>query len=432
VTQESRPVRTAAIIAVGSELLTPFRSDTNSLAITGRLNEIGIEVASKQIVGDDPRDLATAVTAALERADLVVVTGGLGPTSDDVTRPTIARMLDLPLEENGEVLERIRQRFAGRGLAMPEINRGQAMVPRGATALANANGTAPGLWIKVEHRRVLLLPGPPREMQPMLDVVVREYLAPSSGNMRLYRRVIKIAGRAESYVETLAQPVYSRWLAADPRISTSILAAPGQIELHLGIRSDSADRARMSLERAIGQLKAVLGLDIFTDDGQSLEEVVGGLLRARGWRIAVAESCTGGLTSSRLTDVPGSSDYVDRAAVTYSNRAKVEWLGVPEDLIRDHGAVSEEVAGAMAIGVREGAGVEVGIGISGIAGPGGGTEAKPVGTVVIAVAWDGGQRVQAFRFAGGRAQVKFQSSQAALDMVRRWLLEQPQSAGRRA
>ena len=431
-TQESRPVRTAAIIAVGSELLTPFRSDTNSLAITGRLNEIGIEVASKQIVGDDPRDLATAVTAALERADLVVVTGGLGPTSDDVTRPTIARMLDLPLEENGEVLERIRQRFAGRGLAMPEINRGQAMVPRGATALANANGTAPGLWIKVGHRRVLLLPGPPREMQPMLDVVVREYLAPGSGNMRLYRRVLKIAGRAESYVETLAQPVYSRWLAADPRISTSILAAPGQIELHLGIRSDSADRARMSLERAIGQLKAVLGLDIFTDDGQSLEEVVGGLLRARGWRIAVAESCTGGLTSSRLTDVPGSSDYVDRAAVTYSNRAKVEWLGVPEDLIRDHGAVSEEVAGAMAIGVREGAGVEVGIGISGVAGPGGGTEAKPVGTVVIAIAWDGGQRVQTFRFAGGRAQVKFQSSQAALDMVRRWLLEQPQSAGRRA
>jgi nicotinamide-nucleotide amidase len=180
----------------------------------------------------------------------------------------------------------------------------------------------------------------------------------------------------------------------------------------------------MSLERAIGQLKAVLGLDIFTDDGQSLEEVVGGLLRARGWRIAVAESCTGGLTSSRLTDVPGSSDYVDRAAVTYSNRAKVEWLGVPEDLIRSRGAVSEEVGRAMAIGVRERAGVEVGIGISGIAGPGGGTEAKPVGTVVIAIAWAGGQRVQTFRFAGGRAQVKFQSSQAALDMVRRWL-EQP-------
>ena len=424
VTQESRPIRTAAIIAVGSELLTPFRSDTNSLAITGRLNEIGIEVASKQIVGDEPQDLAAAFTGALQRTDLVVVTGGLGPTSDDVTRPTIARALDLPLEESEDVLERIRQRFAVRGLAMPEINRNQALVPRGATALANDNGTAPGLWIEVGHRRVLLLPGPPREMQPMLDLVVREYLAPGSGNMRLYRRVLKIAGRAESHVETLAQPVYSRWLAADPRISTSILAAPGQIELHLGIRSDNPDQARASLERAVGELRAVLGLDIFADDGQSLEEVVGGLLRARGWRIALAESCTGGLTSARLTDVPGSSDYVDRAAVTYSNRAKVEWLGVPDDLIRDRGAVSEEVAGAMAVGVREGAHVEVGVGITGIAGPGGGTEAKPVGTVVIAIAWAGGRRVRTFRFSGGRRQVRLQSSQAALDMVRRWLLEQ--------
>ena len=421
--RESRPIRKAAIIAVGRELLTPFRSDTNSLAITGRLNEIGIEVALKQIVGDDPEDLAASFTGALERADLVVVTGGLGPTSDDVTRPTIARALGLPLEESGEVLERIRQRFAGRGLVMPEINRSQALVPRGATALANANGTAPGLWIEVGPRRVLLLPGPPREMQPMLEGVVREHLAPVSGNMRLYRRVLKIAGRPESYVETLAQPVYSRWLEADPPISTSILAVPGQIELHLEIRSDSAERARVALEQAVGELNSVLGPDVFADDGRSLEEVVGEMLRARGWRIALAESCTGGLTSSRLTDVPGSSDYMDRGAITYSNRAKVEWLGVPERLIRDRGAVSEEVASAMAVGVREAARVEVGVGITGIAGPAGGSEAKPVGTVVIAVAWAGGQSVRTFRFLGERAQVRLQSSQAALDMVRRRLLE---------
>ena len=232
-TQESRPVRTAAIIAVGSELLTPFRSDTNSLAITGRLNEIGIEVASKQIVGDNPRDLATAVTAALERADLVVVTGGLGPTSDDVTRPTIARMLDLPLEENGEVLERIRQRFAGRGLAMPEINRGQAMVPRGATALANANGTAPGLWIKVEHRRVLLLPGPPREMQPMLDVVVREYLAPSSGNMHrtppfVYTSSRRVAIRRSTAFPTVGVVIF-RSASISSSLSSSRAARPSSV-----------------------------------------------------------------------------------------------------------------------------------------------------------------------------------------------------------
>jgi nicotinamide-nucleotide amidase len=420
----SGPIRKAAIIAVGSELLTPFRSDTNSLAITARLNEIGIEVASKQIVGDNPQDLAAAFTTVLQRVDLVVLTGGLGPTADDVTRPTIASVLGRPLEENAEVLERLRQRFAARGLVMPAINRTQAMVPRGAIVLANANGTAPGLWISLENTRVLLLPGPPREMQPMLDVVVREYLAPTSGKWRLYRRVLKIAGRTESHVETLAQPVYSRWLSADPPVTTSILAAPGQVELHLGIRSDSADTAHCALQRAAGELRAVLGLDIFSDDGQGLEEVVGSLLRARGWRIAVAESCTGGLTTSRLTDVPGSSDYVERAAVTYSNRAKVEWLGVPEEAIRERGAVSEEVARAMAAGVRERSGVEIGVGITGVAGPGGGSEAKPVGMVVIAVAWAGGEQVQTFRFPGGRAQVKFQSSQTALDMVRRRLLEQ--------
>jgi nicotinamide-nucleotide amidase len=420
----SGPLRKAAIIAVGSELLTPFRSDTNSLAITARLNEIGIEVASKQIVGDNPQDLAAAFTAVLQRVDLVVLTGGLGPTADDVTRPTIAGVLGRPLEEDAEVLERIRQRFAARSLVMPAINRTQAMVPRGAIVLANANGTAPGLWIPLENTHVLLLPGPPREMQPMLDVVVREYLAPTSGKWRLYRRVLKIAGRTESHVETVAQPVYSRWLSTDPPVTTSILAAPGQIELHLGIRSDSADTAHLALERAAGELRAVLGLDIFSDDGQGLEEVVGSLLRARGWRISLAESCTGGLTTSRLTDVPESSDYVERAAVTYSNRAKIEWLGVPEEAIRERGAVSEEVARAMATLVRERSGVEIGVGITGIAGPGGGSEAKPVGMVVIAVAWAGGERVRTFRFPGGRAQVKFQSSQSALDMVRRVLLAQ--------
>jgi nicotinamide-nucleotide amidase len=309
-----------------------------------------------------------------------------------------------------------------RGLAMPEINRRQAMVPRGAYVLENANGTAPGLCVEREGTLMVLLPGPPREMTPMLEAVIRDRLAPASGGMTLARRVVKVAGMTESDVDTVAQPVYGRWTSAGVPIETTILATLGQIELHLTARAADRAEADRALGTAASELQAVLGHAVISVDGRSLEAVVGDLLRAAFWRVAVAESCTGGLLTSRLTDVPGSSDYVDRAAVCYSNRAKTAWLGVPSTLIAEHGAVSEAVARAMAEGVRAEAGTEVGIGVTGIAGPGGGSAEKPVGTVAIAVVSDGETRVRTCRFVGAREQVKDQAVRAALNLLRRMLL----------
>jgi nicotinamide-nucleotide amidase len=408
----------ACIIAVGSELLTPLRVDTNSLAITERLNAIGCDVRLKTVVGDSVDDLGHVFESALGWADLVVLTGGLGPTEDDVTRDAVARVLQAPLEENSTVVERIRARFARRGMAMPDINRRQAMVPRGATLVDNANGTAPGLWIEHGRTAVVLLPGPPREMTPMLDAVIAERLAPRSRGAGLFRRVLRITGRTESDVDQQAQPIYGRWTSQTPPISTTILAVLGQIELHLTVRADTQASAAAALDAAVAELAAALGDVVYSVDGRPLEAVVGELLRARGATIAIAESCTGGLLASRLTDVPGSSAYVERGAVCYSNRAKTEWLGVAEALIDEYGAVSEAVAEAMASLIRARAGVTVGVGVTGIAGPGGGTPEKPVGTVAVAVRTGDDARVRTFHFMGGREMVKFQASQAALNMVR--------------
>ena len=408
----------ACIIAVGSELLTSFRVDTNSLTITERLNTIGYDVRLKTIVGDTIDDIAEAFGSALAWADLVVVTGGLGPTEDDVTREAVARVLQTPLDEHPAIVDGIRARFARRGMTMPEINRRQAMVPRGAALLDNVNGTAPGLWIERGRTAIVLLPGPPREMTPMFEAVLAERLAPRSSGEGLFRRVLRITGRPESDVDQQAQPIYGAWTSRPIPISTTILATFGQIELHLTAHAKSRASADAVLDAAVAELQTALGDSVYSIDGRPLEEVVGDLLRARRAMIAVAESCTGGLLASRLTDVPGSSDYVERGAVCYSNRSKTEWLGVSEALLAEHGAVSEPVAEAMAAGIRSRAGVTVGVGVTGIAGPGGGTPEKPVGTVAIAVRTDDDARVRTFQFLGGREMVKFQASQAALNMVR--------------
>lgn len=418
------PIRRAAILAIGSELLTASRIDTNSLYITGVLNEVGIDVSFKSVVGDDRAELAVQFAHARDRVDLVVLTGGLGPTEDDVTREVVAEVLHLPLSEDAAITETIRRRFELRGWKMPEINRRQAMVPRGAVVLPNANGTAPGLWIEDREKAFALLPGPPREVKPMLERIVTEWLRPRTGELRLVRRVLKIAGRSESRVEELTQPVYSQWQGQDPAIETTILATPGMIELHLSTRGRDERALGAALDRATEAIRRVVPNDLFSTDGRSLEEVVGQLLRERGWRIALAESCTGGLATSRLTDVPGSSDYVDRSVVVYSNESKTALLGVPTELIATHGAVSEPVAHVMARAIREQSKADVGVGITGIAGPGGGSEAKPVGTVCVAISAEQTD-VRTFRFPGNRELVKTFAAITAIDMVRRRLVGAP-------
>jgi len=413
---------TGCIIAVGTEMLTPFRVDTNSLFVTEQLNAIGCDIRMKAVVGDDVAELASVFQSALDWADVVVLTGGLGPTEDDITRDGVARVLRRSLTENAEVVDRIRRRFARRGLAMPDINRRQGLVPEGATILENANGTAPGLWLEHGRSAIVLLPGPPREMKPMFEAVVRERLAPRTSGAGLFRRVLKITGRTESDVDATVQPIYGPWASEDVPISTTILAVLGQIELHLTAKAADRATADRLLDKAVEALRSTLGESVYSVDGSPLEQVVGKLLTDRGLTIATAESCTGGLLASRLTDVPGSSDYVQSGVVCYSNRSKVEWLGIPERLIEEHGAVSEPVARAMAGGVRDRTGSGVGVGITGIAGPGGGTPEKPVGTVAIAIVGSAAEAVRTFQFIGGRDLVKFQATQAALNMVRLMLL----------
>jgi nicotinamide-nucleotide amidase len=416
---------TAAIIAVGSELLTPAKIDTNSLFITEQLNLLGIEVKAKAVVGDERPQLEHVFRSLLARADLVVFCGGLGPTDDDLTREVVASVLNRPLAEDEAITAHLRARFASRNLPMPmpESNRRQAMVPFGGRVIANAKGSAPGLWIDHDDRLVLLLPGPPRELRPMLTELIEGPLRDRSIGLSLVRRVVRVAGRIESNVDEVLHPLYQEWERAKPPIAATILAVLGSIELHVSTRAASREAAAAVLESAVAQTVALLGADVYSTDGRLLEAVVGDLLVARGLRIGVAESCTGGLITSRLTDIPGSSRYVDQAVVVYSNDAKTELLGVSPDLLREHGAVSEPVGLAMAEGIKTQARAGVGVAVTGIAGPTGGTPDKPVGTVVVSAVTDSDKRVRTFRFFGEREQVKFQASQAALDMVRRMLSE---------
>jgi len=419
------PIVSAAIIAVGSELLTPAKIDTNSLFITEQLNILGIDVKAKAVVGDERAQLEHVFRSFLARADLVVFCGGLGPTDDDLTREAVASVLDRPLAEDEAITAHLRARFASRNLPMPmpESNRRQAMVPLGGRVIPNPKGSAPGLWIDHDDRLVLLLPGPPRELRPMLSELREGPLKARSAGVSLLRRVVRVAGRIESHVDEAMHPLYQEWERATPPIAATILAVLGSIELHISTRAASREAAAIALESAVAQTVAILGADVYSTDGRLLEAVVGDLLVERGLRIGVAESCTGGLIASRLTDIPGSSRYVDQAVVVYSNEAKTELLGVPPDLLREHGAVSEPAALAMAQGIKARARAGVGVGVTGIAGPTGGTPEKPVGTVVVSAVTDAESRVRTFRFFGEREQVKFQASQAALDMVRRMLGE---------
>ena len=419
----SNKASVATIIAVGSELLTPDKVDTNSLFLTEELNSIGFRVTQKTVVGDDAGELEAAFRYSCGIAPLVLVTGGLGPTEDDLTRDVIASVLRRPLEVDKTILEDIRKRFAERSLRMPEINRRQAEVPQGAEILTNQHGTAPGLILEDEVATTVLLPGPPRELRPMFKEYVACRLKTVSQGKRLYRRVLRTTGETESFIDECAKPVYQKWLARSVPIKTTILASLGQIDLHLSVVSDSKVDAEAMLDQAVLELRERLGILVFSEDGRSLPEIVGGLLVERDATVSVAESCTGGLIVSRLTDYSGSSAYVSGGVTTYSNSAKKRLLDVSSNLLECHGAVSKEVASAMALAVREKLDTDFGVSATGIAGPEGAVVGKPVGTVYVAIADANGEVVsRRCQLPGDRGRVKFQASQVVMNLLRKKLL----------
>jgi competence/damage-inducible protein CinA-like protein len=405
----------AEIIAIGSEMLTPFRLDTNSLWLTERLNSMGIEVKLKTVVGDDEARLEETIGDAMKRSEIVISTGGLGPTEDDITRKIFARVLKRQLIQEDAILEKIKARFARRNMQMPEINARQALVINGAQVLENNNGTAPGMLITEGKCTVVMLPGPPREMKPIFDASVAPVLKQRVGELLIMRQTLSIFGLTESAVDELASPIYTQY--KNP--STTILFKDGQIELHLTAQARNEAEILKLLDDLGRRLDEVLGEYVYSHTNETLEEVVGQSLKLRGYTLATAESCTGGLLAGRITDVPGSSDYFLEGVVSYSNEAKIDLLGVPKKLIEDHGAVSEQVAGAMAEGIRKRAGSTFGIGVTGIAGPGGGGDEKPVGLVYIALADDSQTTTRKFIFPGDRQFIRTLSVNAALDMVRR-------------
>jgi competence/damage-inducible protein CinA-like protein len=409
---------TAEIIAIGSELLAPDRSDTNSLWLTEKLNSIGIEVKLKTIVGDDDARLEEAIKDAIRRSKVVITTGGLGPTEDDITRKVAARALGRRLSLDETILAELRQRFLSFGHVMPERNSRQAMVIEKAEVLSNPNGSAPGMFIEHEGVAIVLLPGPPREMRPMFENYVLPKLATRAGSIKVVRRLLRVAGLGESAVDEKIAPVYTKY--ENPQ--TTILFNQSEIEIHLTARGRTEADANVLLDRLSEQIEERLGNAVFSFAGETMEEIVGLKLTLGGYTLAVAESCTGGLVAQRLTEVPGSSKYFIEGAVTYSNEAKTRALGVEPALLLEHGAVSAPVAEAMAEGIRKRARTDFGLAVTGVAGPGGGSEEKPVGLVYIALADDIKTKHRKLQIPGDRQLVRWRSSQAALDLLRRRLI----------
>ena len=410
---------TAEIIAVGSELLTPEKTDTNSLWLTAKLNEIGVEVMLKTIVGDDEARLEETFRDALKRSDIVISTGGLGPTEDDVTRQVSARAAGRALIYHDEIEAHLRERFKRWGREMPEINKRQAYVIDGADVLPNPNGSAVGMMLEEEGKFLVVLPGPPKENQPMFDDYVFGRLREAAGEVFVKRRLMRVSGIGESALDEAISPIYTAY----KNVQTSILFNKTEVEIHLAARADTDKEAEATLNELAGRIVEKIGVSLFAKNGETMEEVVGDLLKSRGETIAVAESCTGGLILMRLTETPGSSAYVMEGTITYSNESKTRLLGVPAETIEEFGAVSAETAEAMAKGMRERAGSTYAISVTGIAGPDGGSDDKPVGTVFIGFA--DADRVKSIKFLlpGDRYLIRWRSSQAALDYLRRQILK---------
>lgn len=412
----------AEIIAVGSEMLTPHRVDTNSLYLTEQLNLLGVDVIFKSIVGDDLRRLVAAAQHGMFRSDIIIFSGGLGPTEDDLTREAVAEALGVGLRRDPEILAKLEQRFAQRGRKMTPNNAKQADVIEGATVLPNPNGTASGQWLtgnfEGRERIVILVPGPPHEMKALFENEVRERLRAKVPPAHLFTRTLKVAMLGESAVDARVAPIYKRY----SDVETTILAGAGEIELHFKTRATTHEAAEARADEVAGLVEDELDDAVYSRNGESLEQIVGYWLQMRGATLAVAESCTGGLLAERITSIAGSSRYFLGGAVVYSNQLKTELAGVPADMIERHGAVSREVAAALAEGIRYRCESTLGVGITGVAGPGGGSEEKPVGLVFHAVASDSGTEVVQRNFGGDRKRIRRFASTMALDMIRRKLM----------
>jgi len=407
----------AEIIAVGSELLTPDHLDTNSLFLTDRLNDAGFEVHLKTVVGDKEEEIAGVLSAALQRSDVIVFCGGLGPTEDDRTRTAVAGVLNRTVSVDLNIVETLRRRFASRGHDMPKINERQAEVIQGAEILDNPFGTAPGMWIVEKGAHIALLPGPPRELEAMFDSGVLPHVRSLGKGRTLAKKSLHVTGMTESEVDSRVAPIYRTY----PRVQTTILASIGHIALRLHRWLDPGEEPT-DLEELASRTEEALGDAVFTTSGESLEQVVGRQLRESGLTLAVAESCTSGMVGMRITRVPGSSGYFMGGVLCYSDHVKMKLCGVPEEMVRRHGAVSAEVAEALARGVREILNSSIGLSVTGIAGPGGGSAEKPVGLVFVGLCdakrtahW---QRIM----PGDRETVRERTSYFALSLLRRFLL----------
>jgi nicotinamide-nucleotide amidase len=412
----SAPKYSASIIAIGSEMLGPTRVDTNSLKVTAAFESFGIGVVRKSVVGDTQDQLVDEIRHSLAHSDILITSGGLGPTEDDMTREALAEALELTMEVDAGIIERLEKRFTARGWVMPEVNKRQANVFVGQTTLTNERGTAPGFHIEQDGKHVWVFPGVPHELEWMVTTYLTPWLASITVGQSRFRRVLKIAGMTESGVEERLKPYY----AAHPEPLT-ILATSGQTELHLA--ADGAESEALAVIAAReSELRELFAHKIFGADDDTLEAVVGRILTERGETVATAESCTGGLLASRITDVPGSSAYFMGGAVCYTAAAKTDLAFVDPELIAEHGEVSEPVAIALARGARERFGTTYGIGVTGIAGPGGGTEAKPVGTVHIAVAGANAHKHWKLFWPIERSLFKRITTQSALDLLRLFIV----------
>lgn len=410
------------IIAVGSELLTPYRQDTNSLYITERLNLLGVTVAFKTIVGDRQKHLVDAIRNALSRADIVILMGGLGPTEDDLTREAVAEALKLGLKREPEQIAQLYARAAARRMTMTKNNEKQADVLEGAVILVNPRGSAPGQWLDTvvgEHRKLLILvPGPPSECKPMFDEECVPRLQEVVPKRFIATRVLKAALIAESQADARIAPIYMQY----KDVETTILAHLGDIQLNLMCAKSSLAVAQSRVDQLAEKIEEELGDLIYSSQGETLEQIVLFYLEMRGATLSVAESCTGGMMAERLTSISGSSRSFLGGAVVYSNELKTEFAGVPPSLLERHGAVSRQVAASLAEGIRERCDSTFGVGITGIAGPSGGTEEKPVGLVFVGVSDGKNTEVVERRFHGDRSRIRYYTSQLALDLVRRRLM----------